>query len=265
MELPSNPSRRLRLPFLIGAWILMVMAFSIDAGTPALQSFASAGQSPTQVRALLEPQLDRTDLSQEEKDEALSSAISRASQPPGRAVVALSLLDGLLMLSITLVLLGSVVPGALHARYQGVVTLLVSMGVLGKGLMAMTEALAAMLVMVTLLLSFPFGTIAYLVKWGSFPVGQAGLLLGLSAFFRLLGLGALVLAHQRFLQNKGLLLLVLTAMLGSSIIGVFHGWVPSVVVSISDAAATIVVAVLVLIWSIVLLVGALLSLPKLLG
>src|SRR5205809_670405 len=74
-------------------------------------------------------------------------------------------------------------------------------------------AFVELLVMVTLFLAVPFGTIAYLVLWGFFPVGDAAALLGLLLFLKLVFAALLILAQPRFLQNKGLVLLLVTTLL----------------------------------------------------
>jgi VanZ family protein len=72
----------------------------------------------------------------------------------------------------------------------------------------------------------------------------------------------LLLAHQRFLQNKGLVLLVLTSLLANLIIGFLHNFVPLPLVSITDAIGAIVVAILAVIWALVLLIFAIISIIK---
>ena len=63
--------------------------------------------------------------------------------------------------------------------------------------------------MVSLLLAPPFGPIAYLALWGGFDTDGATVALGLTMLLKLAFAACLVLAHQRFLQNKGLVVLVL--------------------------------------------------------
>jgi hypothetical protein len=49
----------------------------------------------------------------------------------------------------------------------------------------------------------------------------------------------LILAHPRFLQNKGLMLSILSSLAANIIIGFLHAMVPVPLVSITDAIATI--------------------------
>ena len=72
----------------------------------------------------------------------------------------------------------------------------------------------------------------------------------------------LILAHQRFLQNKGLVLIVLTSLLANLIIGFLHNFVPGPLVSITDAIGAIIVGILAVIWAIVLLIFSIISIIK---
>src|SRR4051794_28447583 len=57
----------------------------------------------------------------------------------------------------------------------------------------------------------------------------------------------LVAAHQRFLEQKGLVLTILS----SVIISLLHGFVPRFLVAVTDTVAAIVVDILALIWALV--------------
>jgi VanZ family protein len=72
----------------------------------------------------------------------------------------------------------------------------------------------------------------------------------------------LVLAQQRFLQNKGLVLIILTSLLATFIISVLHSFVPGFLVSITDNIAGIIVALLAAIWAVAFLIGAVMSVTK---
>ena len=72
----------------------------------------------------------------------------------------------------------------------------------------------------------------------------------------------LVIAHQRFLQNRGLVLIVLTSLVAGIVVSFLHGFVPLILVSITDAVAAIIIGIIAVIWAIVLLVGSLVSVFK---
>jgi hypothetical protein len=66
----------------------------------------------------------------------------------------------------------------------------------------------------------------------------------------------LVMAHQRFLENKGLVLIILTSFLATIILSFLHGIVPRFLVSITDDIGAIIIAILAAIWSLFYLIGA---------
>jgi hypothetical protein len=120
-------------------------------------------------------------------------------------------------------------------------------------------ALAKLLLMVALFLAIPFGTIAYLIIWGDFPKGTAALILSLLMLFKIAASICLPIAHQRFLVAKGLILMILTSFLATIIVSFLHGIVPTVLVSITDALAAIIVGIIALIWAIIILVGSIIA------
>jgi hypothetical protein len=176
-------------------------------------------------------------------------------EPPGLGVPYLALVDGLLVMTVALMGLSMLIPKALHARLQGIATLIISFfGCLGA-IVLIFVALAFLLFMIGLLASF-FGIIAYLALFGHFPRGVATAYLSLILLLKLAFAVCLILAHQRFVTNKGLVLLVLTSLLANIVVSFLHGLVPGVLVSITDAVAAIVVGILAVIWSIILLIGS---------
>lgn len=177
--------------------------------------------------------------------------------PPGLGVPYLALLDGLLLFIVILMALPLLLPDRIHAKLQGIVTLIVSFLSLLGGIVMIIVALVLLMIMVSLVLAVPFGTIAYLAIYGDFATTPAQVILNLLLFLKLAGAVCLVLAHQRFLQNKGLVLLIITSLLGNLIIAFLHALVPTPLVSITDAVAAIIVAILAVIWAILLLIGSL--------
>lgn len=172
----------------------------------------------------------------------------------GLGIPSLALLYGLVLAAAALLTAALLMPARVHGRLQAISILIVSVLVLLAALRDLFVWLGELILMVTLLLSPPFGTAAYFIGYGDFERAKAAVAL---SFLLLLGIGFavfLVLAQQRFLQNKSLVLLTLTALLGAVIVSFLHGLVPGFLVSITDAIGAIVVAILAIIWSIVLLV-----------
>lgn len=177
--------------------------------------------------------------------------------PPGLGVPYLALLDGLLLFIVILMALPLLLPDRIHAKLQGIATLIVSLLSLLGGIVMIIVALVLLMIMVSLVMALPFGTLAYLAIYGDFATTQAQVILNLLLLLKIIGAVCLVLAHQRFLQNKGLVLLILTSLIGNLIIAFLHALVPTPLVSITDAVAAIIVAILAVIWAILLLIGSL--------
>ena len=184
------------------------------------------------------------------------------SEPPGRAISYLALVDGVLLFTLLLMGAGLLLPHRLHGRLQGVVTLVFAILLILAALGLLLLAIVEVITMVVLFFAFPFGTLAYLVIWGSFPRGDAATLLSLLMFLKLVAGAALLLAHQRFIQNKGLVLMVLTALIGNLVVAFLHGLVPGILVSITDDIAAIVLAIVAIVWAIILLIGSIPAVVK---
>jgi hypothetical protein len=187
---------------------------------------------------------------------------AQASTPPGYAIGYLALVDGVLLFTVALMGAGLILPSRLHGRVQGPATLVFSILLLLTAIGLLVLAIARLILMVTLFLAIPFGTIAYLIIWGSFPRGQAAVLLSLLMLLKFVFAGALLLAQQRFLQNKGLIALTLTSLIANVLTAFLHGLVPLVLVSILDVVAAIVLAIAGIVWALVLLVGSIPAIVK---
>ena len=184
---------------------------------------------------------------------------THAAQPPGLGIPYLALVDVILLYTVALMGAGLLVPDRVHGRIQGIVTLIGAIILILLALVLLVVAIVELILMVTLLLAFPFGTIAYLIIWGSFPRGDAAVVLSLLMFLKFVFVGALLLAHQCFVQNKGLVLLTATLLVCNIVVAFLHGLVPGFLVSILDRLAAIVVAIVAIIWAIVLIVGSIVS------
>jgi hypothetical protein len=238
---------RLRVPFFVIALVGMGLVVLVEVASPLLLGGGSA------VGGLLEAAADRG---------LELSGVSGVEEPPGRAIGHLALVDVIGLYSIALMAVGLLVPDRLHGRLQGVVTLAGSIVLIVVAVVSLVVAFVELLVMVSLLTATPFGTMAYLALWGFFPRGDAAALLSLLMFLKLVVVVTLLLAHQRFLQNKGLVLLLLTSLVCNVIVAFLHGLVPIPLVAILDDLAAIVLAVVAIIWALVLLIGSIPAIVK---
>lgn len=184
------------------------------------------------------------------------SVPGQARTPPGLGIPYLALVDGIVLFTVGLMAVGMVIPHRVHGRVQGIVTLVFSILLILASLILLLIAIVKLIVMVALFFAIPFGTIAYLIIWGSFPRDQATALLAIVMLLKLIFAVFLLLAQPRFIQNKGLVLLTLTSLICNIVISFLHGMVPTILVSITDALAAIVFSIVAIIWAIVLLIGS---------
>ena len=250
-------SAELRTPFFIMALIALAIAFLLEIGS----GLVTGGDGPTngQLQGAAKNELSESD----RKDVDLGKVNPPKEARPGLGIRYLAFLDGLLLLTIGLMGLSLLLPERIHGRIQGIITLVVTLvDAVFAGLATFMVALPLLLTMVGLFLAAPFGTIAYLAIWGFFDRGAAAAVLGTLLFLKLAFAVLLVLAHQRFLANKGLVLLIVTSLVANLLLSFLHGFVPGILVSITDAVGAIVVGVLALIWAIVLLIGAIVAVVK---
>jgi hypothetical protein len=180
----------------------------------------------------------------------------------GFGVPAMLLLDALLILTVTLMGLSLLLPERIQGRLQGLVTLIVSLLVLIASVVLIFFSIQLLTLMVSLLLAAPFGTIAYLAAWGDFDRGGAAVVLSLVLLLKLGFAICLVFAQQRFLENKGLVLLIATSLIAVLLLSFLHGFVPGILVSITDTVGALVIAVLTLIWAVIFLIGSVISVVK---
>jgi hypothetical protein len=223
---------RLRLPFFIVAMILILLAALGEAGSAAF-----LGQSDSELRSL-------------------------GGSAPGWGVPTMALLDGLIFFAVGLMGLSMILPKGIHAKIQGILTLIVSLLLLLGSVLLGLAILMLLLLMVGLLLAPIFGTALYLAVYGHFDTGAAAAMLSVLMLLKIGFAICLVLAHQRFLQNKGLVLLVLTTLILQILTSFLQGFPPGILVSITDAIAGLITVILTAIWTIFFLIGSIISVVK---
>ncbi len=250
----------LRKPLFIIALILALLIVLVETGSNLFSK--GEARDAQAIRAQLneiDPELARS------MDESLPAGSKNSLQgksPPGYGIPDMALLDGLMLYSVCLMGISFLLTDRLIGRVQGVVTLIVSLVVLLVAIFKIIATLIKVFLMLGLFTAAPFGTIAYMAMWGFFDRGTATALLSLLLFLKLAFAVCLILAHQRFLQNKGLVAIILFSLLANLIVSFLHGLVPVFLVSITDGVAGIIVLIIAAIWAIILLIGAIISILK---
>jgi hypothetical protein len=184
------------------------------------------------------------------------------TQPPGRGIMYLALIDVVALYTTGLFTISLVVPERIQGRAQGVATLIGSIILIIVSIVLLIIAFIELMIMISLFFAFPFGTLAYLAIWGFFPVGKASVIIGLLMFLKLAWAVLLIIAQPRFLQNKGLVVLILTSLVCTVCLEFLHGLVPLILVSIVDDVGAIIFSITGIVWGIVLLVGAIPAIVK---
>lgn len=253
----------LRKPFFVAAMLCIIVVVAIEMGAGSL--LAHVTRATGDASAEIGKQLDQAGLPADEKAKAVADANQQAASSPPRpgfGIKYLALLDGLIVFTAGLIALPLLVSDRVVGRVQGIATLLVSLLVLFLAILGIISAIVLVMVMVSLFVAVPFGTIAYLIVWGFFNSGGAAATLGLLLTLKIGFAVCLVLAQPGFLKNKGLVLIVLTSLLGNLVVSFLHALVPGILVSITDMIAAIVVAILAALWAIFLLVGSIIAIVK---
>lgn len=253
---------RLRTPFLILAIVLIFITVLIETGT-ALPGVLRSTSVPVN-KYQLPPEVATANANLTSDQQKEKDRLSHQDRPPGLGVPNLALLDSIVLFTVVLMGVALLIPERLHGRVQGIATLIFSLLLIGIALLQIFIALGSLILMIGLLLSSPFGTITYLIIYGSFNRAGADIVLSLLMLLKLSLAVSLLVAQQRFLQNKGLVLLILTSLLCNVIVSFLLGLVPGFLVSITDAIAAIIVGIVAIIWGIILLIGSIISIIKIL-
>ncbi|GHO79847.1 hypothetical protein KSD_76180 [Ktedonobacter sp. SOSP1-85] len=251
---------RLRTPFLFCAIVLICIVVLIEMGT-ALPGVLRS--NPIPITAFqLPPQLSAATAGLNRDQQNMVAQLSSQGHPPGLGLPDLALLDSIMLFTVILMGVALFIPERLHGRVQGIATLIFSLLLMGFALRQIFIALSLLMLMISLLISIPFGTLIYLIVYGSFNRAGAYVVLSVIMLLKFGFSGSLFFAQQRFLESKGLLLLLLTSLLGTVLVSLLLGIVPAFLVSITDAIAALCIGIITIIWGITLLIGSITSIIK---
>ncbi len=244
-------------------WIAAALAFVvvlIDVGADSLlgkiQATTAQLDSMVEQNVSDDDDVDKDDLKHEVR------RMNAKADPPGIGIKYLALVDGLLLYAMILMGLSLLLTQGLSGKLQVVLSFIVSIVTIIGSFVMLLVALELLLLMVGLFLAAPFGTIAYLALFGFFNRGGAAATLGLTLTLKLVSGGLLVFAHPTFLKNKGLVILFLMTVVAGLLLAFLHGFVPIILVSITDALGALITSVLALIWALFMLIFAIVAVIK---
>jgi hypothetical protein len=242
-------TERLRTPFLIAAGILILLALLLEVGGLTIHpQFGPAEQAEVN--------------NQSQSLGAPYNSAGLTEQAPGLGIPALALVDALLVFTMAIIIAGVILPQSVVGRVQGVATFIFTLLLLLAIIATIFVAIGKLILMISLILAFPFGPLVYLALFGFFNRTAASAVLSVLMFLKLAFAVCLVIAQLRFLENVGLVLLTLTSIVAVIIVSFLQGLVPRLLVSITDAVAAIIVGILALIWAIIILIGSIPAIIK---
>ena len=219
---------RLRTPFLIIAVVLVVLIVLIELASLGFIGNVSTTDLPT----------------------------------PGLGIAYLALVDGIVLFTLGMFGLALAVPARVIGTVQGVVTFISMLLLLIASIVLIFVAITFLMLMVTLFLAVPFGTIAYFAAYADFDVGPARATLGVLMLLKVATVVCIFLAQQHFLEVRGLVMLFITFLVANLLVSFLHGIVPMFLVSILDAIAAIIVAILGAVWALTKLIGSIPGIVK---
>src|SRR5579862_713279 len=155
---------RLRTPFFIAALIIVLLTVMAEIGVALPCVLSSA---PAQVTDFNNATISTTYAGLSSADKNMLSQLGKGDHPPGLGVPSLAFLDGILLFTLALMGLALIIPERLQGRVQGIATLIFSLLLVIAAITQILAAFAQLILMISLLLAVPFGTIVYLIIYGS--------------------------------------------------------------------------------------------------
>lgn len=237
----------LKKPFFVIALILGVLIVVVELVGPSIIPKPDVGIS--QICSGLDDDMREECLDEDNRSDILEQANS--DKPPGYGIRYLAMIDGPLLFTLILLGLSLILKERKSAKVQGPSSCVGSCLFILGGLVALFMVFMQLLFMLSLLFSPIFGTIAYFAGFGFFPSSTTAILLSMLMLLKIAFCIFLVLAHIRFLQNKGLVFLIICSLVANVIVSLLHGVVPSFLISITDAISAIILAIIGLIWGLI--------------
>lgn len=220
---------RLRIPFFVAAVVCLVLAVLVELSASQLLVLITRGDEPPET--------------------------------PGLGIRYLAIIDGILLYTVIIMAIGATSEQvrATLGRIQGIASLVVSFLGLIASIGLIFLAFGLLILMVTLLVSVPFGTIAYIAAFGRFATGEAAATLLMTMVLKIAFCILLALSQQAYLKHKGLLVISAASLGLTWVVGFLHAFPPGFLVSIADAIGALIIAVVGAVWLLVLLIASLLA------
>lgn len=175
---------------------------------------------------------------------------------PGLGLPADGIMSLWLFISVALMAAASLPRKKLVPYVSGIVNIVGGLLLLLASLAAIFVAIAKLLIMVGLLVAFPFGPLIYLAIFGWFAKGAAAATLTIALILKIVVGVLLFLGDRSILKSPAVVILFLLSIVSGILVMLLHAIVPMMLVSITDAVAAIIVGIIAAIWSIISLILA---------
>lgn len=267
MELPTMPAARpLKKSFVIVALIFLFIGFGIEYGGPKLPFFQKLLPTPQQMireaNKSIDEKMDEQKRPQDDperlkaKEEARKKITESKPKPPGFGLEADGLYLWIVFFSILISLIGMLITKATVQRAGMIASLINSVIVILMSILLIVKAIVKLVIMIVLLLALPFGPLIYLAIYGTFAKGVVLATGGLGLLCKIVAAILLSIGASQVVKVKSAALLLLTGFVTFFIIEFVLGFVPSPFASIADAIIGIIIAIIVILWSIFILIGS---------
>jgi hypothetical protein len=260
---------KLRKPFLVIALVLIAISMLICLGSnlvsqpPSFAERVNKALDSAQSNPKIARELEERDINLEDARADLEQ--TNSDDPPGLAIPALALINGILLLVLIMTALPMLIGDRVTGTVQGVVGIIGGLLTLLAAIVVVIIAFSALMLMVGLFLAVPFGTMAYLAIFGSFDTGASAAITFVLMVLQILAFICVILAQERFLKIKGLVVLFFVTIGLTFVTSLLHSIVPGILVSITDAIGAIINGIIAAIWAIFLLIGGIIGVIRLLG
>ena len=266
----------LKKSFVIVALIFLFIGFGIEYGGPNIPFFQ--GLLPTldemkekadegidkqvqkkwdngKYRNIEERENDRQELKGRAYKE-IEKLEGAPPDPPGYSLEADGLYLWVVFFSILISLIGMLITKASVHRVGMIISFINSIIVIFISIFLIVQAILKLIIMFGLLLALPFGPLIYMAIYGAFPKGPVLILGGLGLLCKIVAAVLLWIGGSQMIRIKSATLLLITGFVTFFIIEFGLGFVPVIFCSIADAIIGIIIAIVVIIWSIFILIGS---------
>lgn len=251
MSAPVTSATRTRLLLPLGL-LVAVVVLELVAG-PALKAPRTAHNERTVlaisgVAGMIHgAQVDPTELSQ---------VAGRQHQSTPLALPAQALLDAIVLVSALAVTLPQLLARRNMTRGVGLGSFLANLAILLGGIAVVVAAIGRLRYLAALYLSPPFGTLSYLLLYGSFRRGGALAVLAGLLVLKLVAFLLFVRASPRAVARRGVAGVAVTSV-GAMVVTTFcYALAPSSMGGLADALAAAVVALAAIFWAGVIVSGS---------